>query len=186
LPNSVDLSKYDNSWYHPGRNVFVRMCWILINTLFVQCKWNPSSHLRILLLRLFGAKIDRGVVIKPGVNVKYPWHLSVGDYAWVGENVWIDNLTQVSIGNHACISQGAYLLTGNHDFTKNTFDLIVKSVTIEDGVWIGAKAIVCPGVTCRSHSVLTAAAVATNDLQPYTIYSGTPAQTVKQRVIHSS
>ena len=132
---------------------------------------------------MFGAKIDRGVVIKPGVNVKYPWHLSVGDYAWVGENVWIDNLTQVSIGNHACISQGAYLLTGNHDFTKNTFDLIVKSVTIEDGVWIGAKAIVCPGVTAESHAVLTAGSVATKNLAAYTIYSGHPAAAVKERSI---
>ena len=162
------------------------MCWILIKALFVQCNWNPSSHLRILLLRLFGAKIGSGVMIKPGVNIKYPWHLSVGDNVWIGENVWIDNLTRVSIGNHVCISQGAYLLTGNHDFKKNTFDLIVKPVTIEAGVWIGAKAIVCPGVTCRSHAVLTAGAVATKDLEDYMIYSGSPAQAVKQRVIQSS
>lgn len=186
MPESVDLSTYDNSWYHPGRNLFIRICWVLINALFVQCHWNPSSFIRVLLLRLFGAKIGRGVMIKPGVNIKYPWHLSVCDYVWIGENAWIDNLTKVSIGNHACISQGAYLLTGNHDFKKNTFDLIVKPVTIEAGVWIGAKAIVCPGVTCRSHAVLTAGAVATKDLEEYMIYSGSPAQAVKQRVIQSS
>jgi putative colanic acid biosynthesis acetyltransferase WcaF len=183
LPETVDLSKYDNSWYHPGRNLFVRVCWVFISAFFVQCHWNPSTTLRVFLLRLFGAKIGKGVVIKPGVNIKYPWHLSIGDYVWIGENAWIDNLTQISIGNHACLSQGAYLLTGNHDFKKNTFDLIVKPITIEAGVWIGAKAIVCPSVTCYSHAVLTAGAVATKDLQSYTIYSGNPAQPVKQREI---
>jgi putative colanic acid biosynthesis acetyltransferase WcaF len=183
LLESVDLSKYDNSWYKPGRNVFVRACWILFNALFVQCNWNPSSHLRVFLLRLFGAKIGRGVVIKPGVNIKYPWHLSLGNHVWIGENVWIDNHTLVSIGNHTCISQGAYLLTGNHHYGQTSFDLIVKSITIEDGVWIGAKSTVCPGITCHSHSVLTLTSVATRDLPPYTICSGNPASVVKERVI---
>ncbi len=183
MSESVDLSKYDNSWYHPERNVIVRTCWMIMSALFVQCHWNPSSEIRIILLRLFGAKIGKNVVVKPGVNIKYPWHLSIGNYTWIGENVWIDNLTHSSIGNHVCISQGAYLLTGNHDFNKTTFDLIVKSITIEDGAWIGAKAIVCPGVICGSHVVLTAGSVATKNMAAYTIYSGNPAAPLKERVI---
>jgi putative colanic acid biosynthesis acetyltransferase WcaF len=184
LPESVDLSKYDNSWYHPGKNLFVRICWILTNALFIHCHWNPSSSLRVFLLRLFGAKIGRGVMIKPGINIKYPWHLSVGDYVWIGENVWIDNLVRVSIGNHVCISQGAFILTGNHDYHKRTFDLIVKSIIIEEGVWVGAKSIICPGVICRTHSVLTVGSIATKELPPYSICSGNPASIVKQRDIH--
>ncbi len=183
MPKSVNLSKYDNSWYHPGRKVIVRTCWIIMSALFVQCHWNPSSAIRIYLLRLFGAKIGKNVVVKPGVNIKYPWYLSIGDYTWIGENAWIDNLTHISIGNHVCISQGAYLLTGNHDFNKTTFDLMVKPITIEDGVWIGAKAIVCPGVICGSHAVLTAGSVATKNLVAHTIHSGHPAVSVKERLI---
>ena len=154
-----------------------------MSALFVQCHWNPFSGIRIFLLRLFGAKIGKGVVVKPGVNIKYPWNLSIGNYTWIGENVWIDNLTHISIGNDVCISQGAYLLTGNHDFSKKTFDLMVKPITIEDGVWIGAKVIVCPGVTAESHAVLTAGSVATKNLAAYTIYSGHPAAAVKERSI---
>jgi putative colanic acid biosynthesis acetyltransferase WcaF len=183
LPESVDLSKYDNSWYHSGRSVMVRSCWMLISALFVQCQWNPSSSIRVFILRLFGAKIGKNVVVKPGVNIKYPWNLSIGDYTWIGENAWIDNLTHISIGNHVCISQGAYLLTGNHDFNKTTFDLMVKPITIEDGAWIGAKAIVCPGVICGSHAVLTAGSVATKNLVAHTINSGHPAVPVKERLI---
>lgn len=179
----VDLSKYDNAWYKPGRNKFVRFCWIFVSSLFVQSNWNPSSRIRIFFLRLFGAKIGCGVVIKPGVIIKYPWHLIVGDYVWIGEKVWIDNLTQVNIGNNVCISQGAYLLTGNHNFNDPIFGLIVKPIILQEGVWIGAKSIVCPGVHCFSHSVLTVASVASKDLPPYSICSGNPAIVVKERMI---
>jgi putative colanic acid biosynthesis acetyltransferase WcaF len=125
-------------------------------------------------------------LIKPSVNIKYPWFLSIGDYCWIGENVWIDNLTHVSIGNNVCISQGAMLLTGNHDFTKTTFDLIVKPIVIEDGVWIGAKSVVCPGVYCESHAVLSVQSVATKRLNAYAIFRGNPAQSVKSREINLS
>lgn len=137
------------------------------------------------MLRLFGARIGKGVVIKPRVNVKYPWNLSIGEYTWLGENVWIDNLGKVSIGSNCCISQGALLLCGNHNYRKTTFDLIVGDITLENGVWIGANALVCPGVTCRSHAVLSAGSVATSDMESYKIYSGNPAVAVRERNIEA-
>ena len=105
----------------------------------MQGRWNPSSCLKVRLLRMFGAKMGRGVIIKPSVNIKYPWNLVVGDYTWIGENVWIDNLTQVTMGRNVCISQGAMLLCGNHNYRKTTFDLMIGSITLEDGVWVGAQ-----------------------------------------------
>lgn len=179
----TNLESYNNSWYSTGRSAVVRSLWFLTSALFVQCNWNPSSAVRVFLLRLFGAKIGKGVVIKPAVEIKYPWLLIVGDYVWIGEQVWIDNLAMIEIGSHVCISQGAYLLTGNHDYSKPTFDLLVKPIRLEEGVWIGARAIVCPGVICQSHAVLTAGSVARKNLDTYTIYSGNPALPVKQRVI---
>ncbi|MDB5191411.1 MAG: wcaF [Segetibacter sp.] len=121
--------------------------------------------------------------MKPSVNIKYPWKLELGDYCWIGEKVWIDNLAPVIIGNNVCISQGAMLLCGNHDFTKSTFDLLVKPITLEDGVWIGAKSMVCPGVLCATHSILTVQSVATRNLSAYTIYQGNPALAVKKRIV---
>ena len=115
----TDLSLYDNSWYHIGAGNFKNILWYFCNILFVKCSLQPLSVIKVRLLRLFGAKIGKGVVIKPGVNIKYPWNLSIGDYSWIGENVWIDNLAKVKIGNNVCVSQGAMLLCGNHDYKRN-------------------------------------------------------------------
>jgi len=120
-------------------------------------------------------------VIKPGVNIKYPWKLQVGDNCWIGERAWIDNLDNVIIGNNCCLSQGALLLCGNHHYGKTTFDLITRPIVIEDGVWIGAQSTVTGGVTCSSHSVLAAGSVASTDMEPYGIYRGNPAVKVKER-----
>ena len=87
----VNLAKYDNSSYHTGRNFIVRLLWYYTNILFVNNGFFPFSGFYKFLLRLFGAKIGKGVVIKPSVNIKYPWRLKIGDYSWIGENVWIDN-----------------------------------------------------------------------------------------------
>jgi putative colanic acid biosynthesis acetyltransferase WcaF len=135
------------------------------------------------LLRLFGAKIGKGVNIKPRVHVKYPWNLNIGEFTWIGEDVWIDNLVKVDIGSNVCLSQGAMLLTGNHNYKKTTFDLMVGEIVLNDGVWIGAKAVVCPGVTCHEHSVLSVGSIANSDLEARGIYQGNPAQKVKERVI---
>ncbi len=127
--------------------------------------------------------MGKNISIKPNVTIKYPWMLEIGNNVWIGENAWIDNLANVSIGNNVCLSQGCLLLGGNHDYTKKTFDLIVKSITLEDGVWIGGKAIVCGGVTCKTHSVLSAGSVATSDLESLSVYQGNPAIKMKQRKI---
>lgn len=179
----TDLSSFNNSWYKPGAHWKISL-WYFLNVLFVKNGWNPSSKIKVIILRMFGAKIGKGVIIKPGVNIKFPWLLQVGDYAWLGENVWIDNLACVKIGSHVCISQGAMLLCGNHNYKKTSFDLITAPITLEDGVWIGAKAVVCPGVTVKSHAVLSVQSVATKDLQPYTIYSGNPVEPVRKRSIN--
>lgn len=176
----TDLSKYDNSWYQPGSKLKTTL-WYFVNAVFFLNPLNPVSGIKVKLLRLFGAKIGEGVVIKPGVNIKYPWKLEIGDHCWIGEKVWIDNLGLVNIGDNVCLSQGAILLCGNHNYKKPTFDLIVKDIILEDGVWIGAQSVVCPGVVCSSHSILTVNSVATKDMEPYIIYQGNPAVEVKKR-----
>lgn len=178
----TDLSKYDNSWYDPGRGALMRFLWYFVNLLIVKNRWNPIIGIKVTVLRAFGAKIGKGVVIKPGVNIKYPWNLFIGDYSWIGENVWIDNLASVTIGSNVCISQGALLISGNHNYKSPTFDLMVKPIVIEDGAWVGARSTVCPGVTMHTHSVLTVGSVASKDLIPYTIYRGNPAVEAVDRV----
>lgn len=178
----VNLEKYDNSHYDPGP-VLKRALWYVVNRVFFQNYLFPLSGLKRALLRAFGARIGNGVVIKPAVNIKYPWFLRVGNHTWIGEGVWIDNLTQVTIGSHVCLSQGCMLLTGNHNYKKTTFDLETGKITLENGVWIGARAVVGPGVKCHSHSVLSICSVATRDLEAYHIYAGNPCRAIRQRII---
>lgn len=175
----VDLSTFDNSWYDPGRGRAVRAIWYGVNLLVFASSVVPFSGPKRWLLRLFGAKVGRDVVIKPRVNIKYPWRVEIGDNAWIGEGVWLDSLTTIRIGSHCCISQGAYLCTGSHDWHSSSFDLIVKPITLEQGVWICCRALVLGGVTLADHSILAAGSTLTHDTQPYTVYRGNPAEPIR-------
>ncbi|WP_187260573.1 WcaF family extracellular polysaccharide biosynthesis acetyltransferase [Pontibacter beigongshangensis] len=175
VQNKVDLSIYNNDWYSPGAGVVKRTVWYFVNVMFFINPLNPVNGLKVWLLRIFGAKVGQRVVVKPGVNIKYPWFLRIGSHVWLGEEVWIDNLTEVVIQDHVTVSQGAMLLTGSHNYKATSFDLQVGKIVLEEGTWIGARATVCPGVTCGTHSVLAVGSVATHRLEPYTIYQGNPA-----------
>lgn len=178
----VNLSQFNNASYQPGANVVKRILWYFTNMVWFNSGF-PISKIKMFLLRLYGAEVGTAVVIKPQVSIKYPWRLKVGNNVWIGENVWIDNLGNVTIGDNVCLSQGSLLLCGNHDYKKQAFDLVVSDIVLEEGVWIGAKATVCPGVTCFSHSVLSVGSVATSNLEAYKVYQGNPAVMVRERII---
>ena len=182
-PATPDLANYRVSGYSPGAGIVKRSVWYCVNVIVFMSPLVPFYGFKRVLLSIFGARIGSGVVIKPRVNIKHPWRLSVGDFSWVGEGAWIDNLADVTIGADACISQGAYLMTGNHDYTKTGFNLITGSVLIEDGAWVGAGAIVCPGVTMARNSVLSAGSVLTSDTNENGIYAGNPAKFKRERRI---
>ena len=181
--NKVQLNQYNNDHYQPG-NAVKKTLWYFTNMLFFKTMLPFPSSFKVKLLKLFGAKVGQGVVVKPNVNIKYPWFLEIGDHVWIGEGVWIDSLTKVTIGSHVSLSQDVYLLTGSHDYKKETFDLILGEIVLEEGVWIGAKATVCPGVTCKSHSVLAVGSVATGDLEAYGVYQGNPAVKKRERSLN--
>jgi putative colanic acid biosynthesis acetyltransferase WcaF len=184
MQGQTQHADFDNRWYKPGRNGLVRALWHFCNSCLLM-SFLPGNGWRRALLRLFGADVGKCVVIKPRVNIKYPWNLAIGEHSWIGEGVWIDNLGKVKMGSNCCISQGALLLCGNHNYRKPAFDLMVGDITLENGVWIGAKAMVCPGVICHSHAVLTAGSIATTALEAYKIHSGNPAVAVKERNIEA-
>ncbi|WP_316817944.1 WcaF family extracellular polysaccharide biosynthesis acetyltransferase [Pedobacter nyackensis] len=184
------MSKTNLSFYvKPALNLkhgFIkRTFWFIINAWVFKTSLFPSSRLKVQLLRWFGASIGKSVVIKPCVNIKYPWLLQIGDHSWIGEKVWIDNLVAVCIGHHVCISQGALLLTGSHNYKDPRFELIKGRIIIADGVWIGARAIVNQGITVKSHAVLSAGSVATKQLEAMSIYQGNPAIKVRKRIFNN-
>lgn len=178
----VNLQSFNNSWYKPGGSLIGRLLWFVLNSLILKSML-PGSFWRRALLRLFGAKIGKMVILKPRISVKYPWNLSIGDHSWLGEKVWIDNLGKVSIGSHCCISQGAILICGNHNYKKSSFDLMVKPIIIMNGAWVGAASAIAPGTEMGKNCVLSIGSTAVGLLEPNAIYQGNPAVKIKDRVI---
>ena len=181
--NHTTLKKdFDTEDFKVGASVFKVISWYLVNIIFFKSGIVPFSNILVWLLRIFGSTIGRGVRIKPQIQIKYPWKLSIGNFSWLGD-CKIENLDHVTIGKHVCISDGAVLLTGNHDYNTKYFKLITAPIVIEDGVWISASSVVCPGIIAQTHSMLCVGSVANKDLEAYSIYQGNPAKFVRKRVI---
>lgn len=180
---TVLLREYDNSWYQPGRSRLWQMAWFLLGLPLLRSNWLPFSGMRVRLLRWFGGKIGTGVVIKPGVRVKYPWHLVVGDHCWIGEACWIDNLTTVRLGSNVCLSQGSYLCTGNHNWKDPAFGLLVAPITLEDGAWAGARSVLMPGVVLGEGAVAGAGSVVAKSVPAFEIHIGNPAHFARRRCV---
>lgn len=181
--NTVRLDHFNNDWYQPGRSKLWQIAWFFLGCPLLRCSVLPSAGLRVALLRWFGAQVGEGVVIKPGVRVKYPWNLKIGNHTWIGEDCWIDNLTTVRLGSHVCLSQGVYLCTGNHDWTDPSFSLMVRPITLEDGSWAGARSVLTPGVVLHECAIAAAGAVVMRDIPEYEVHAGNPAAFVKRRNI---
>ncbi|QDT15524.1 Galactoside O-acetyltransferase [Alienimonas californiensis] len=155
--------------------------WWPVGALALDSALLPISRLKAPLLRAFGATIGKGLVMKPRVRVKDPRNLVIGDHCWVGEGVWIDNLAQVTLGNDVCLSQGAYLCTGGHNYARASFDLVTGPITVEGQAWVGAKAVLLPGVTVGAGAVVAAGSVVTKDVPPGMIVGGNPARVLRPR-----
>ena len=179
----VDLSTFSTGDFDRGEGPLKEGCWVLISLFLFRLCPLKLSGLKCAALRAFGAKVGRGVVIKPRVTITFPWKLTVGDHVWLCEECWLLNLAPIVIESYVCISQRSFLCTGNHNYKSQAFDLIVKPIHVEAGAWIGAGAFVSPGVTVGNHAVLAAGSIATKNLEPFGIYQGNPAILVKQREI---
>ena len=183
MTNQTQLKKaFNKKGFNTGASSIKVVIWYFTSMFFFRSGLIPFSNILVWMLRLFGAKIGKEVRIKPYIHIYYPWKLIVGDYSWLAA-CYIENLDFITIGANVCVSQQAMLLTGNHNYKSPDFDLITKPILLEDGVWIGAKAIVCPGITAHSHAVLTVGSTATKNLESYGIYQGNPAVKVKDRQI---
>jgi putative colanic acid biosynthesis acetyltransferase WcaF len=151
--------------------------WMVVEVLLFRNPLQLSSGLRVRVLRRFGATVGRGVRIREGARVKYPWLLTIGDHCWIGEGAWLYNQAPLAIGDDVCVSQGASLLCGTHDLV--TMDLEVAPVAIGDRVWLAAGVTVLPGTTIAEDVVVGAGSVVTRSLdEPGSVYAGSPARRI--------
>jgi putative colanic acid biosynthesis acetyltransferase WcaF len=164
-----------------GRPRLVEAMWYATKCILFLTPCPFPSALKRSVLRCFGARIGRGVIIKPRVNIHFPWKLSVGDHAWIGEEVFILNLEPVSLGAHACVSQRAFLCTGNHDYRQPCMSFRNQPIVIGDGAWIGAQSFVAPGITVGAEAVVAAGSVVTYDQPACMVCAGNPCVPIKKR-----
>ena len=175
MPTKVRQDLFDTwSGCQRGRSVWIEGLWLMVKAVFFLTVFPWPNAFKCYLLRLFGAKVGHGVVIKPRVHIYFPWKLEVGDRTWLGEEVFILNLERVCIGAHCCVAQRSFLCTGNHDLRKPEVPYSGKPITLEDGVWIGAQAFVGPGVKVGEDTAVFAGSVVTKNLEPGKIYQGNP------------
>ncbi|HEX3220099.1 MAG TPA: WcaF family extracellular polysaccharide biosynthesis acetyltransferase [Candidatus Limnocylindria bacterium] len=181
----IDLGLTSSGGYTPGRSLLARALWLVVDFAVFLNPIVTSYSLKRTLLRVFGAKIGRKVIIKPGVHIKHPWRLEIGARCWIGERVWIDNLESVRIGSDVVISQGAYVCTGNHDWSDPGMALVVQPISVGDGAWLCAFSSVGPGVTVAAGAVLTLGSVLVHDAEPMGVYRGNPAKRIGERRVRT-
>lgn len=146
------LADYKSNKYYK-KNYIKIIIWEIISLVYFNTSL-PGNFFRIILLKALGAKIGKNVVIKPNVKIKYPWILNIGNNSWIGEYVWIDNISNVKIGSNTCISQGAYICSASHNYKNKNFELLLQPVEIGDNCWITAKCIIGPNVSIPSGTVI--------------------------------
>lgn len=171
----MDLKNYTSGGFDRGAPKWKEALWIAAKCLFFMTSWPWPSAWRVFLLRLFGAQIGSGVVIRANVNVTFPWRLSVADDVWIGEETTILSLAEVRLESNVCISQRAFLCTGSHDFRSSKFLLITKPITIHSQSWIAAQAFIAPGVEVGPGSMVCAGSVVLENVRPHSRVRGNPA-----------
>ncbi|KJV03317.1 WcaF family extracellular polysaccharide biosynthesis acetyltransferase [Rhodococcus sp. PML026] len=175
-----NLAKFTGSNYDKGRGVIWQITWLFISGAVFMRWWCPNSA-RSAILRLFGAQIGGGVVIKPQVKIHWPWKLEVGDNSWIGEKAWILNLESVSIGHDTCISQDVLICTGSHDYKSETFEFDNAPIKIGDRTWIAARSTVLRGVTIGNDALVGCNSLVTRDVP--NSYRVRPHPSIRESVI---
>ena len=176
----MQLKGYTVGDFERGAPRWKEALWVLVKCVFFLNGFPWPSALRVALLRIFGARIGSGAVIRANVNVSYPWRLTLGDDVWLGDETVILSLAPVVIESSVCISQRAFLCTGSHDFRSEKFSLVTKPITVRGGSWIAAQAFISPGVEIGAGSMVCAGSVVVENVPPRSIVRGNPAQVVKQ------
>lgn len=179
----VDLRTYDISNFDRGKANWIVMLWWLVQAICFPLSLHNLNNFRCSLLRLFGANIGQGVVIRPTARFTYPWKVSIGDYSWLGDHVVFYSVDRIEVGSHSVISQKSYLCTGSHDITKRSFDLITAPIRIGNGVWIATDCFLAAGVNIGSNSVIGARSSVLKSIPARQVAWGTPCISRYSRTI---
>lgn len=179
----MNLNEYKEKKPHRTK----RLVWYVVNNTLFRILATPYlKEARNALLRLFGAKVARGVLIYPSVDIWYPWKLEMGRYSCIGAKVNLYNKDVIRIGENVVVSQGSFLCTASHDISSEAHTLVTRPIILNNRVWVAAEAYVAPGVTIGEGAVVAARAVVVKNVESWTVVGGNPAKFLKHRVIQTN
>lgn len=181
----VDLRTYNTANFNRGKPSWYIMLWWLVQAIAFPLSLHNFNSFRCFLLRLFGAKIGIGVVIRPSARFTFPWKVEIGDYSWIGDDVVFYSLDSITIGSHSVISQRSYLCTGSHDIQDPSFTLITAPINIGNGTWIATDCFIGPGVKIGSNSVIGARSNVMKNIDSDWVAWGNPCRSHYHRTIKS-
>ncbi|MCE7053700.1 WcaF family extracellular polysaccharide biosynthesis acetyltransferase [Algoriphagus sp. AGSA1] len=181
MQSKVKLTDFRPTGLDRGRSKLIEILWYFTKMVFFLSALPFPSNVKVFLLKVFGAKVGAGVVLKPRINIHFPWKLSIGNHVWIGEEVFLLNFEPLIIGNNVCVSQRAFLCGGNHDFRDPAMPYRNGPINLMDGSWVGASVFVGPGVTIGIDTVLAAGSVVTKSVPHNSIIRGNPAKNVGLR-----
>ncbi|WP_199246511.1 hormogonium polysaccharide biosynthesis acetyltransferase HpsU [[Phormidium] sp. ETS-05] len=178
----VDLRQYNQSWFDRGRPGWVILLWWFVQAVTFPLTPQPLHFLRRSILRLFGARLGKGVAIRPTARFTYPWKVTIGDYSWIGDDVVLYSLDRISIGSHCVISQNTYICTGSHDPQDRAFGLVTEAIAIGNGAWIAADCFIGPGVQIGANALIGARSSVFSNMPAATVCWGTPCRPHHPRI----
>ena len=181
----IDLRTYDLSNFDRGKPTWIIMLWWLVQAIAFPLTLHNFNRSRCYLIRLFGAEIGTGVVIRPSARFIFPWKVKIGDYSWIGDDVVFYSIDRITVGSHSVVSQKSYLCTGSHDINKSSFDLITAPIAIGNGVWIATDCFIAAGVEIGSNSVIGARSSVMKSIPSRQVAWGTPCKCQYSRTINN-
>lgn len=182
-PPPVRNDLFDKSRFDRGRPKRVEAAWYLIKIVFFLSAWPWPVGLKVRILRAFGCEVGIGLVLRPRVNIHFPWRLTIGDHCWIGERTEILNLASVVLEDHCTLSHDVYLAAAGHDTSSASMAYKNRPIRIGRSAWVTTRAFVGPGVTVGEGAVIGAGAVVMRDVEPNSVMVGNPAVAVATRRI---
>jgi putative colanic acid biosynthesis acetyltransferase WcaF len=163
------------------RNRLARLLWQVVWLLLFR-PTPPQMHAwRGWLLRRFGAQIHSSCHVYSSARIWAPWNLKMGANACLGPLVNCYSMALIELGERVVVSQGAFLCSGSHDYTQESFQLFAEPICIGSDAWICAEAFLGPGICIGEGAVIGARAVVTRSQPPWFVCAGNPARPLKPR-----
>ena len=164
-----------------GKPGWYTQLWWIVEALLFRTSPQFMYGWRRFLLRSFGAKVGKDVIVRPSVRTQFPWKVSIGNYSWIGDDVVLYSLGEIIIGNNVVVSQKSYLCTGSHDYSRTDFPIYSVPIVLEDECWLATDVYVAPGVTIGRGTVIGARSSVFKSLPAGMVCMGSPARVVKAR-----